>query len=84
MDKGADDSESSESEESVYSGLEEEPGTSEEDQSQVSGPLIYDITYNMPVQFSLVLKFIILLNHKRFITRIHFWALSLVSLTTEE
>ncbi|XP_022342098.2 ribosome biogenesis protein bop1-A-like [Crassostrea virginica] len=36
VDRGADDSESSESEESVYSGLEEEPGTSEEDQSQHS------------------------------------------------
>ena len=32
------------------------------------------------VQFSLVLKFIILLNHKRFIASIHLWALSLVSI----
>lgn len=36
VDKGANDSDSSESEESVYSGLEEEPDTSEEDQEQSS------------------------------------------------
>lgn len=47
MDKGVNDGESSESDESVYSGLEEEPDTSEDDQQQVRGHSDHGIISHM-------------------------------------